>query len=188
MQASNSSAAVRPRSGRLPLLDHRHRVVHDPGQLALVDPAGAAVEVLVAELAVLEVLDQPALVDLEVHRGQPGAQQRQRVLRAEVALRLAGADVALAHHALDDLEHRGRVGSARRLAVTERADRERHRRVGPLGGAALVAVRHGCVAARMCARNSRGRRATGVSVKVRPMSIPAWSSVPPMPVPPWVSM
>ena len=42
--------------------------------------------------------------------------------------------------------------------------------------------------ARTWARNSCGVAARGVSVNVRPMSIPAWSSEPPMAVPPWVSM
>ena len=41
---------------------------------------------------------------------------------------------------------------------------------------------------RICLRNSSGVRARGVRVKVRPMSTPAWSSEPPTPVPPWVSM
>src|SRR5439155_687966 len=40
---------------------------------------------------------------------------------------------------------------------------------------------------RMCWRNSCGVAAYGVSVNVRPMSTPAWSSLPPTPVPPWVS-
>ncbi len=42
--------------------------------------------------------------------------------------------------------------------------------------------------ARTWARNSAGVAAAGVSVNVAPMSIPAWSSEPPMAVPPWVSM
>ena len=37
-------------------------------------------------------------------------------------------------------------------------------------------------------RNSRHVAHAGVWVKVRPMSTPAWSSEPPTPVPPWVSM
>ena len=104
------------------------------------DPPRAAVEVLVADVAVLEMLDEPALVDLQVHRPEPGAEQRERVPRPEVTLRLARADVALAHHALDDLDHRERVWAVLLLAVSERPDRERHRRVCPLGRAALVTV------------------------------------------------
>ena len=42
--------------------------------------------------------------------------------------------------------------------------------------------------ARRWARYSPGVAAAGVSVKVRPTSTPAWSSEPPTPVPPWVSM
>ncbi len=42
--------------------------------------------------------------------------------------------------------------------------------------------------ARTWARYSCQVCATGVSVKVRPTSTPAWSSEPPTPVPPWVSM
>ena len=129
------------------LLDHGHGVVHDPGEFALVDPARAAVEVLVADVAVLEMLDEPALVDLQVHRPKPGAQQRERVPRPEVTLRLARADVALAHHALDDLDHRKRVRTVLLLTVSERPDRERHRRVRPLGRAALVTVGNGVAGA-----------------------------------------
>ena len=42
--------------------------------------------------------------------------------------------------------------------------------------------------ARTWARNSSGVAASGVSDHVRPMSTPAWSSEPPIPIPPWVSM
>ena len=55
--------------------------------------------------------------------------------------------------------------------------------------AALPCVPRACTRpARTCARNSAGVAAKGVSENVRPMSMPAWSSVPPMPVPPCVSM
>ena len=42
--------------------------------------------------------------------------------------------------------------------------------------------------ARTCPRSSCQVWATGVSVNVRPMSMPAWSSEPATPVPPCVSM
>src|SRR6202020_1878579 len=42
--------------------------------------------------------------------------------------------------------------------------------------------------ARICPKKSPGVAAKSVSVNVRPISIPAWSSDPPMAVPPWVSM
>ena len=41
---------------------------------------------------------------------------------------------------------------------------------------------------RMCCRYSAGVAHLGASVQVRPMSMPAWSSEPPTPVPPCVSM
>ena len=68
IQASNSSEAARLRSGEPALLDHRDRVVNDSRELTLVDAARAAVEVLVADVAVLQMLDEPALVDLQAHR------------------------------------------------------------------------------------------------------------------------
>ena len=91
--------------------------------------------------------DQLALVDLEVHGAEPGAQQCERVLGADVVLRFARAHVALVHDPLDDLQDRRRVRTAVGLAVAERADRERHRRMRPLRGAALIAVRDGVAGA-----------------------------------------
>jgi hypothetical protein len=37
-----------------PLLDHRHGVAHNPRELTLVDPARPAVEVLMADVSVLQ--------------------------------------------------------------------------------------------------------------------------------------
>ena len=69
-----------------------------------------------AELAVLQHARSWRSAISQLDRGEPGAQQRARVAGAEVgaALRLGG--VALAHHALDDLEHRARVGRGWRLS------------------------------------------------------------------------
>jgi len=60
-------------------------------------------------------------------------------------MRLVGSgaampDVALCDHALDDLQDGRRVGPGLPFARTQRSDRERHRGVGPLRGAALCAV------------------------------------------------
>ena len=142
------------------------------GELALVDPAGAPVEVRVAQLALLEQLEQLALVDTEVHRDQPGAQQRARILGPEIAPSRALPDVALAHHSLDDLEHRRRVGAG--LLVAGRAHRIASAIAAWVHFAALpwspwAATRP----ARMCERNSAGVAAHGVSVNVRPISTPA---------------
>ena len=64
----------------------------------------------------------------------------------------------------------GRAGG---LAVAERADRQRHRRVGPLGGAALVAVGDGVAGAdvreeleRVVRRRRLGERAADVDAGV----------------------
>ena len=121
-------------------LCHRHDLADRRRELALVDPAGPAVEVGMGELAVLEQAEQPRLADLEVHRHEPRSQQRQRILRAEVATDRPVTDVALAHHPFDDLQDGGGIGSRRALAVPERPDRECHRGVGPLGGASLRSV------------------------------------------------
>ena len=50
---------------------------------------------------------------------------------------------ALAQDPLDDPQHSLGVGLPIGLADPERSDRERHRGVSPLRGAALIAVRHG---------------------------------------------
>ena len=129
-----------PEIGDLAGADDGHRLLHDPAQLVLVDPSRPPVQVAVAQLTVLEVAQQLALVDLQIHRLEPRAQQRERVVGPEIPLRGALPNAALAHHALDDLENRARVGPPIALAVAERSDRKRHRGVRPLRGAALVAV------------------------------------------------
>ena len=67
-----------------------------------------------AEAAVLQARDQLGLVQRQLHAGQPAAQQGACVLGAEVAGALAVAQVALAHHPLDDPQHRRGVGPVRR--------------------------------------------------------------------------
>ena len=59
------------------------------------------------------------------------------------------ADVALAHDPLDDLQHRAGSGRAAPSPLPERPDRQRHRGVGPLRGAALGSVRFGLAGADM---------------------------------------
>ena len=85
-------------------------------------------------------------------------------------------------------QHGARVGRQAAGVAPERAHRDGHRARAPTwprcpGRRAAVAR-----PARTWARYSPGVAAAGVSVKVRPMSTPAWSSEPPTPVPPWVSM
>ena len=127
---------------RRPPLQVGHRPVHRRGQLALVHAAPPAIEIGVGELPLLKLMQQLVLVHIELHRGEPGAQQGERVARAQVAL--AGLDsaprVALRHHPLDDPQHGGGIRTLRRFAVTEGPDGQRHRGVCPLGGAALLAV------------------------------------------------
>ena len=123
----------------LPAVGHRHDPVDRAGELALVDPPRSAEEVGVAELAVLQQRDQPLLVDPELHRLQPRSQQRDRVVGPEVGARRPMADIALLEHAFDDPQDRRRL-RARGAVAAQRPDRQRHRGVGPLRGAALVPV------------------------------------------------
>ena len=135
----------RQRSGaevELPAVSHRHDRVDRAGELALVDAPGPAVEVGVAELAVLQHRDQPPLVDPQLHRLQPGAKQRDRVVGPEVGAGGTVADVSLREHAFGDPQHGRRIGP-RGAVAAQRPDRQRHRRVGPLRGAALVPVGSG---------------------------------------------
>ena len=129
----------------LPAVGHRHHPVDRAGELALVDPPRAAEEVGVAELAVLQQRDQPLLVDPELHRLQPRPQQRDRVVGPEVGARRPMADIALLEHAFDDPQDR-RGLRARGAVAAQRPDRQRHRGVGPLRGAALVPVGAGVAA------------------------------------------
>ena len=121
-------------------LGHLDDLVDRAGELALVDATGAAVEVGVTDFTVLEQRQQFALVDAEVHRNEPSAQECDRVVGPEIRSRAAVPHVALCDHALDDLQDGRRVGSGVPLARTQRPDRERHCGVGPLRGAALRAV------------------------------------------------
>ena len=67
----------------------RQDAVDRARELALVGAPGAAEEVGVAEVLVLQVGQQLALVEAQVDGVQPGVQQRARVVGAEV-----GADRA----------------------------------------------------------------------------------------------
>ncbi len=115
--------------------------VHGAAQLALVDPAGPAVEAGVAEALVLHHREQPLLVEvIELDRAQPGAQQAARVIRGEIARHGAVARVGLPQQAAHHLHHPQGVRARGRRACrveAERAHGQRDRGVGPLGGAAL---------------------------------------------------
>src|SRR5919197_6669333 len=111
------------------------------GELALVRAARAAEEVGVADVVALQEGEQLALVERKADGVQPRAQEPARVLGPEVRADRAAPGVALAHDALDHGEDRARVWPRLAVAAPERAHGERHRRVRPLGRAALVAVR-----------------------------------------------
>ncbi len=105
-------------------------------QLALVHAAGAAGEVAVGEGLALQQGDRVAL---QADGVQPRADERARVGGGEVRADRSASRVTLAHDPLGHAQDGGRVG--RRGAVAaERADRDRQRGVGPLGGRALVAA------------------------------------------------
>ncbi len=126
---------------QLPVLHAIGQPRHGVGELALVQAPGTALEVRVTETAVLQARQQLILTDVEVHRSEPGAQQRPAILRSEVRSDLAVADVALAHDPLDDRQHGAGVWRLSGVVgVAEAADGQRHRRVRPLGGAALGTV------------------------------------------------
>jgi hypothetical protein len=126
--------------GALAARGARDDPAHGRLQLALVAAARAAQEVGVREAVGLHAREQPRVVELELHRRQPGPQHGTRVLGPDVAAERAAADVALGHHALDHRDDGSRVGRRVAVAVAERAHRDRHRRVRPLGGRALVAA------------------------------------------------
>ena len=97
--------------------------------------ARAPLERRVREAVGLQVIEQHALVGLELDGLEPRAQHGPRVARPEVsALRLV-----LHHDPLDHPHHRGRVRRRLVVVAAERPDGERHRRVRPLGSRALVA-------------------------------------------------
>ena len=134
-------------------------------QPSLVDAAGAAVEVGVREAVGLQVLDQLAPARLDADRPQPCLEQRPAVVGADVGGDLALAGGALADHPLRHLQHGAGVGRALAPGPSvegEGAGRERHRRVRPLGGGALLAagLHLGAVAqlAQKLFRRRRGRR------------------------------
>ncbi len=107
---------------------------------------GATEEVRVGEVVALQEGQQLVLVEAQVDRGHPGAQQGAGVLGAEAGAGRAGPRVALAHEPLHHLEdglgaRLGRRGAGR--AVAEGARGEAHRRVRPLRRAALLAASAG---------------------------------------------
>ena len=136
-QASKSPAAAAPRSP--PVVVALEDAVDRDRELALVRAPGAAEEVGVAEVLVLQVREQLALVEAQVDGLEPGVQQAAGVVGAEVGAHRAAPDIAFAHDALDHGQHRARVDRAA-LAAPQRAHRERHGAVRPLGRAALLAA------------------------------------------------
>ena len=130
-------------------------LVDRAGQLALVHAAGAALEVGVAEVVGLEHGQEAGCVDVELHLGQPGVQQGQALRGAEAGADAPGAGVALEHQSLGQLHGHARVGGtiragARRPAPSQRTGAEHEGAVGPLGGAALLAVRRDAPGADVC--------------------------------------
>ncbi len=121
------------------------------------DPAGTPVQVGVAELALLEQLQQVSLVDVQIHRFEPCPQQRSSVFRPQIGAHVAVADVPLAHDALHDLQDRTGAGRRGTRATAERSDRKRHGCVGPLRCAALDAMGRGATGADV-GQESLGRR------------------------------
>ena len=120
-----------------------HGLLDGRAQLALVQAARAAVEVGVAEVVLLHVFDQAALVEVvELDRRQPRAQQAARIRWCDVGACGSLPGVALAQHPLHHCHHTPGVGGLRiafAVPATERARRQRDRRVGPLRGTALFA-------------------------------------------------
>ena len=60
---------------------HRDELSDDLPQLAFVDPPGAAEQIRMAQLSLLEQLEEAVLVDVELHRAEPSPQHRAGVLR-----------------------------------------------------------------------------------------------------------
>ena len=163
MQASNRASALRA-AVEPALLEAGHDVMHDCGELSLVHAPGAPVEVRVAELPLLELGQQLVLVDVEIHRDQPRPQQRERIACLQVGSVRAVPGIALGHHPLDDLQDRCWIGAHWSVAAAgaERADRERHRCVRPLRGAALLPVRGRATGADVREELVRGGGARGL--------------------------
>ena len=150
----------------------RHQLADRDRELALVAAARAALQPGVGEVVGLQVRDQVAVGQVELDRGQPGAQQRAGVLGAELGAAApcaragrAAAAVRLAHHALDDPQHRARVGRRAGGPAAERPHGQRHRVVRPAGGAAVVAVRLDAPGADVGEQLRRRRGARGLGVR-----------------------
>ncbi len=159
MQASKIAPAVAGRSSAaMDAADRR-------GEPALVAAPRPPLQRGVREAVGLEVGEQLALVHVELHRVEPGAQDRPGVVRPERVALGAGARLALDHHALDHVQDGGGVGRAVVVAAAERANGERHRGVGPLGRGALVAVGADAAGAHvreeLLRRGGRGRLGPG---------------------------
>ena len=158
-------------------------------QLALVRAAGAPVEVGVAEALVLHVGDQAALVELRRARPRCSQARSRRARRRARGRRRAGRPGARRPRAAAAGPSSARAPGpgARALAVArpqpQRARGQRDRRVRPLRGAALLAAGAHAPGAHVREELGGRRRARAPRVKVRPMSTPAWSSLPPMPMP-----
>ncbi len=133
-----------------------------PLESALVAAPRTPLQRRVGEAVGLQELEQVGRAHPQVDRVEPGAQQGAAVLRAEVAADRAAAGVALGHHALDHPQDRARVRRLVGLAAAERADRQRHRRVRPLGRRALVAVGLHAPAAQVREELARAGRERGL--------------------------
>ncbi len=120
-------------------LRRAHRMVDRRRQPALVRAAGAAREVAVREVLLLQPRDQAGGVQLEADRTEPRAHEPAAVLGREAGGRLAAACVALAQQPFAQ-PHDGQRVRRRAAVAAERADGERDRAVRPLGGAALLAA------------------------------------------------
>jgi hypothetical protein len=118
----------------------------------------------VGEVVGLQIGDQLAPAQVEAHPAEPGLEQAASVVGADVDGDLALAHGSLADHPFRHLQDGSRVrllrshffphiGSKCVLLVGIRQDegpgRQGHRRVGPLGGAALLAARFGVAAAQV---------------------------------------
>ena len=146
-RTAERAPAARSTSPPSPAIDDD--LVDRAGELALVDPPRAAVEVGVAELAVLEQREQLAA------RRSRGPSPRARRAAARARRRARGrrptpprADVALAHHALDDPQD-GRRVRARGAVAAARATGSR------------APSRRGSTSRRCPARRGRRRRRPG---------------------------
>ena len=126
-----------------------HGEFDDLAQPPLVDASRLALELGVAEVLALHVVDQRA-AGLDADRSGEGDEQSAGVLGADLSPVLAAANVPLAHHALGDLQDcvGARLGGDRvavrgRILDQQCAGRQAHCCVRPLGRAALLAARVG---------------------------------------------